>query len=90
MRPLPLRSVHVVPVPGYDAVLPASSRSWMPLVTIVGTTGALVHKLNVLFVACAIVAVAPCVVVAGKATLSVPAVPSSKVPVPEPSAEGIT
>ena len=35
MRPFPLKSVHVVPVPGYDAEFPASSNSARPLVTAV-------------------------------------------------------
>ena len=36
VRPFPLKSVHVVPVPGYDAVLPASRWSARPLVASTG------------------------------------------------------
>jgi hypothetical protein len=100
VRPFPLKSVHVVPVPGYEDVLPASSRSASPLVIKVGMTGALVHSVNDPVTGlgaaaeCAIVAVAPCVVVTdpGKATRSVPVVPSDKPKslVPAPNALGIT
>ena len=97
VRPFPLKSVHVVPVPGYDAVLPASSKRARPVVTIVGVFVHNVNKPVTGFGAaaeCAIVAVAPCVVVTdpGKATRSVPVVPSDKPKslVPVPNALGIT